>query len=198
MALFNLFKKKPVTEEVAVTARLNARVQPLDRGEYFEDPLNEALEQAGLGEVVGGGTQMADEPAGIAFCELEISIMEASDTTLKLITSTLEGLGAPKGSKLIIHDEEREVEFGQWEGLAIYLNGTDLPEAVYANSDVNEFISECDRLLKDLGEFRGHWQGSKETALYFYGTDYAAMEVAIRPAIAKEPLCELSRLEQIA
>ena len=48
-----------------VVARLNARVQPIARGDYFEDPLQDTLEQAGVGEVTGGGTQLADEPAGI-------------------------------------------------------------------------------------------------------------------------------------
>ena len=55
----------PEAERRCITARLNARVQPMDRGTYFEDPLNETLLHANLGEVTGGGTQLADEPAGI-------------------------------------------------------------------------------------------------------------------------------------
>lgn len=36
------------------TLALNAIVQPLDRGEMFEDPLSEILENQSLGEVTGG------------------------------------------------------------------------------------------------------------------------------------------------
>ena len=67
-------KNVPNLDWKYLTARLNARVQPIDRGEYFEDPLDETLRRDGIGEVSGGGTQLADEPAGIEFCDIEIGV----------------------------------------------------------------------------------------------------------------------------
>ena len=52
----NPFGKKK-TPTIVVTARLNAKVQPLDRGDIFEDPLDEILKERKLGEVCGGGFQ---------------------------------------------------------------------------------------------------------------------------------------------
>lgn len=181
-----------------VTARLNARVQPLDRGEYFEDPLADKLEELGLGEVTGGGTQLCDEPAGIAFCDLEIHLKALSDETLDVITQHLTELGAPKGSKLIVEATGREIAFGDAEGLGLFLNGTDLADEVYETSDINHVVEECGRLMSDGGTFKGHWQGSAETALYFYGSSFAAMNAAIADFIAAYPLCQKARVEQIA
>ncbi|QHQ34227.1 hypothetical protein GO499_02985 [Algicella marina] len=184
-------------EGVYVRARLNARVQPIDRGEYFEDPLDEFLREAGLGEVTGGGTQMAEEPAGIEFCDVEIRLTDDSDETVALLIGHLEGLGAPMGSRLIREGSE-ELPFGVLEGLGLFLNGTDLDEEIYSTSDVNHVITECQQLIAQGDSFRGHWQGSRETALYFYGPSFAEMRAAIEGFVAEYPLCQRARIEQIA
>ncbi len=196
LKLFSKQDKEPVGE--FVTARLNARVQPIDRGEYFEDPLDEALKELGLGAVTGGGTQLADEPAGIEFCDLEICVANTDEATLHTVIARLEQLGAPKGSRLIMEATGRELPFGVHEGLAFYLNGVDLPDEVYASSDVNHVIAELDRLMGDDGKFRGNWHGSRETGLYCYGPSFNAMRVAIEPFVASYPLCARARIEQIA
>jgi hypothetical protein len=53
------------------------------------------------------------------------------------VRALLERLGAPKGSQLVVDGGGREIPFGATEGLAAYLNGTDLPDTVYRTSDVN-------------------------------------------------------------
>ena len=199
----NFFKKKTPAEErpddrIMLIARLNARVQPLDRGEYFEDPLHDALQSSGLGEVTGGGTQLADEPDGIEFCDVEIMVNEASDATVKTVIETLERLGAPKGSRLKFPSEAADIAFGKLEGMALFLNGTDLPAEVYAASDVNEIIARCNELLEGIGGFRGYWEGSRETALYFYGDSFDAMSAAVAGFIASDPACAMTRVVKIA
>lgn len=191
-------KKKQEPAGEFVTARLNARVQPIDRGDYFEDPLDETLKAMNLGAVTGGGTQLADEPAGIEFCDIEILVNEAGDETLAAIAKRLEELGAPKGSRLIAENDGREIPFGTLEGIAVFLNGTELPDHVYADCDINHVIEEFNRLLAPDGAFRGHWQGSAETGLYCYGKSFAAMKEALSPFLASYPLCERARIEQIA
>lgn len=181
-----------------LTARLNAKVQPIDRGDYFEDPLMETLEQASLGTVTGGGTQLADEPYGIEFCDLEVLVNEADEQTLAIIIKRLNDLGAPKGSKLILDGSGKEFPFGVHEGVGVFLNGTDLPDEVYAECDVNYVIDEFNRLLGDNGSLRGYWQGSSETALYCYGRSFEQMKAALTPFIETYPLCQGARIEQIA
>jgi hypothetical protein len=95
-----------VSARPIVTATLNARLRPLDRGELYEDPLDEALRSAGLGEVTGGGTQLA-ATGEIDSCDLEIELAEISERTLETVRELLERLGAPNGSRLVVGEGER-------------------------------------------------------------------------------------------
>ncbi|MEO0342561.1 MAG: hypothetical protein AAF198_03915 [Pseudomonadota bacterium] len=195
------FRKNDKSETIdgtLIVAQLNARVQPLDRFDYFEEPLQKALEAAELGKVTGGGTQLVDDPNGIEYCDVEILLNVASEDAVNAVISKLEAIGAPKGSLLKGVPDRSDIPFGVWEGLGLFLNGVDLPDEVYQSSDVNDVIAEIDKLLEGNGEFRGHWQGNLETALYFYGTSFALMQEAVNKVIIGEPLCEKCRIEQIA
>ncbi len=114
------------------------------------------------------------------------------------VVLTLERQFAPKGSKLIIEKSGSEIPFGRHEGLGLFLNGTDLDDTVYAGCAINHVITECNRRLGKTGAYRGYWQGDRETALYFYGTSYAEMERLLVDFRATYPLCEKSRIEQVA
>jgi hypothetical protein len=192
-----LFGKKPKPVTHYMTAKLNARVQPMDRGELFEDPLNDLLVSEKLGEVVGGGTMLADDPQGIAYCDVEIGTYDHSEATVTRVLSMLEGLGIPKGSELQF-ENRAPIPFGSLEGMAIFLNGTDLPDEVYQKSDINKTIGALNRALSDVGRMKGHWQGNTETALYFYGKTFLSMRTAVEKVLAEDPLCERCRIEQIA
>jgi len=195
-----LFRSPATSSSVAgdmVIARLNVRAQPLDRGEVFEDPLGGILQAAGTGEVTGGGTMLGTD-GEIEFCDLEITVPEATDAALGAIRNALEGLGAPKGSRLIWNEGANELEFGACEGLAVYLNGTDLPDAVYEQSDVNVVYEEFGRLVGGEGRVVSHWQGPRETALYLYGRSAETMLARIRPFLDTYPLCAKARIVKIA
>ena len=191
-------KQEEAPQGETVTARLNAKVQPVDRGDYYEDPLTDTLEGAGLGEVTGGGTQLSEEPYGIEFCDLEIRVNAADEQTLATIVKRLNALGAPRGSRLIVEATGVQIPFGVTEGLAVYLNGADLADEVYRDCDVNYVIDEFNRLLGDNGAFRGYWEGPRETALFCYGASYDRMKTALAPFLQSYPLCEGARVEKIA
>jgi hypothetical protein len=179
-----------------VIARLNVRAQPLDRGEVFEDPLEEILRATGAGSVTGGGT-MLGEDGEIEFCDLEIMLPAATDAAIGALRRALEGLGAPRGSRLIWNDGANEVAFGSCEGLAVYLNGTDLPDAVYEECDLNVVYDEFGRLVGSAGRVVSHWQGPRETALYLYGPSADAMLARIRPFLDSYPLCQKARVVKL-
>ena len=198
--VFGLFKKSepegPKYEQWII-AELNARVRPLDRGEYFEDPLDEALQAAGLGEVTGGGSMMSGDRDGISFVDLEINVLEDNAETRAKIIEVLESRGAPVGSKLKIEGQD-DMPFGKAEGMGIYLNGTDLPDEVYAESDVNDLIEALSEGLDVSGEFRGYWESDLETGLFFYGRSYDDMVAATAGVVESTPLCQLAKVERIA
>ena len=195
--LFKFSAPSPSAAGDMVIARLNARAQPMDRGAVFEDPLDGILQAAGTGKVTGGGTQLGTD-GEIVFCDLEIAVPEATDAALGAIREALEVLGAPRGSRLIWNDGANELEFGSFEGLAVYLNGTDLPDSVYEQSDVNVVYEEFGKLVGSEGRVVSHWQGPRETALYLYGRCAETMLARIRPFLEAYPLCAKARTVKIA
>ena len=46
---------------------------PIDRGEIYEDPLDELLKAENIGEVSGGGT-MQKKSGEIEYCDIEIEL----------------------------------------------------------------------------------------------------------------------------
>jgi hypothetical protein len=183
---------------IAAYAQLNARIMPLDRGERYEDPLIEALAENGIGEVTGGGT-MQSKNGEIEYCGIDIDLFDVPNG-VPFVCEFLTRVGAPRGSKLQYELEGKAVEvpFGTAEGLAIYLNGTDLPDEVYRTCDVNEVYAEINRLLGDRGAIQGHWQGPTETALYLYGESAEEMRRLISAYMAEYPLCQRARVVRIA
>jgi hypothetical protein len=194
--MFKSLFSKPKTERHLVVARLNDRAQPIDRGERYEDPLDAFLKANGLGEVSGGGTQLR-ETGEIEYCEVEIALASVAPEVLDSVAAQLQSAGAPKGSSLVLADgTERSI--GLCEGLAVYLNGTDLPDQVYQDCDVNVVYSEFNRLLEGQGAVHSHWQGPTETALYMYGPSYHTMHAALAEFLATYPLCARARVVQVA
>ncbi|CAM1340951.1 hypothetical protein [Tenacibaculum amylolyticum] len=201
--LKKLFGKHKLEENESsgnfIVATLNDKVMPIDRGEIYEDPLNEFLKNKNIGEVTGGGT-MQLKSGELEYCDVEIKLDtdEIDDNKIRLVIEKLEELGAPKGSKLIIEKTEQKIEFGKKEGLGIYLDGVNLDEEVYKNSDSNFVVSEIKRLTGDTTETVRFWENNEETALYFYSDSFDNMNESIKEFINEYPLCKGARIEQIA
>ncbi len=198
--MFGLFKKKEKISEVEpqfIVVNLNARIQPMHRGEIFEDPLDEILSKVSMGEISGGGT-LQSESGEIENCDIEIQVLKSDEETVNTIKSALEKIGVPNGSKIIIEETDTEIKFGGLEGLALYLNGTDLDDEVYEQSDSNHVYSELDRLTEGKGRVYSYWQGPTETAFYLYGNSFSEMKSLISELVDNYPLCEKCRIEQIA
>ena len=201
-AIFGLFGcnsksvDTPDTENrISATAEFNHKIGPIDRGERYEDPLGDALVEKGYGETDGGGTMQSKE-GEILFSDVHMYLTNL-DEGIPFVTRFLEGRGAPKGSKLKIYagDEvAREIPFGVREGFAIYLDGVNLPDEVYRDSDSNFVVSEIDRLLDGHGEIESHWQGPTETALYVYGDSIATMKPLVQDFMESYPLCQGARV----
>ncbi|MES9990926.1 MAG: hypothetical protein ABW098_03170 [Candidatus Thiodiazotropha sp.] len=198
--MFGLFKKTKGANESRpefIVVTINARIQPMHRGELFEDPLDQVLAETSIGEISGGGT-LQSESGEIEHCDVEIQVYKSDDKTVNFIKSTMEKLGIPKGSKIHIESKDSVIEFGDLEGLAIYLNGTDLDDEVYAKSDSNHVYSELERLTEGVGKVYSYWQGPKETAFYLYGSSYQEMKSMIAELVDNYPLCQKCRIVQVA
>lgn len=175
------------------TLQLNARLRPIDRGEIYEDPMEELLEQAEIGSIDGGGTMMS-KGGEVEFCDVEIALNDgvAVEQLLKII----EKICVPKGS--VLRGADTEIAVGTLEGFALYINGTELADEVYETCDVNVVVEELSKAMEQCGAFFSHWQGPQDTALYFYGLSFKEMEQAAQPFLAQYPLCQKCKIMQIA
>lgn len=174
--------------------KLNARFQPKHRFE-LEDALQEILEEEDKGEVTGGGT--AKSPNGeIAYCDIDIYLSNDGADDVKWLIDLLNAIGIPKGS--VLKGLEQEIEVGTLEGLAYYSNGVELPDEVYKTCDINYVIEQMGQAMEGVGRMYSYWESDTYTALYFYGSSFSEMKQRIEPFISTYPLCQKSRIEQIA
>jgi len=172
---------------------LNARLRPLDRGARYEIPLQELLDAAAPGSrVTGAGTLLTAEREPVV-SDIDLDVEGDAHEVLGLVTAALEAAGAPKGSRARL-DEGDPVTFGGTEGLAVYLNGTDLPGEVYATGDINDLIAALLERLGAEGDMQSYWQGPRETALYLCGPSAARMNELIIGVLARFPLAQRCRV----
>jgi len=176
-----------------LTIELNAKLQPMHRVQMFEEPLEKVLLQAKAGELLGGGT-LQSATGEIEKCDITLDV---NDDRIEKILAYLQGIRIiPKGSKIVCNQETTLI--GQAEGLALYLNGTDLPTEVYQSNDINELISELQDALGEKCFMFSWWEGRTETALYFYGENYLEMYESVEHILDIHPLCKLSHTKRIA
>ena len=183
-----------MADKYEVTLKLNARFLPIHRFD-LEDALQHILDQLKLGEVDGGGTYQA--PTGeVVACEIVMLLNSGDPQDISKLGSIIESMGLPNGSKLIY--EGGEISVGTLEGLAVYLNGTDLPAETYKTCNVNHVISSLEESMEGVGRMYSYWEGQTVTGLYFYGPSYEKMLTAAQPFLSEYPLCRECRVEKIA
>lgn len=188
--------KRGTPDEVNYVLNINARLQPIHRGDLFEDLLDERLNALQIGYVTGGGT-LTEESGEIVGCDIEITMVNNSQGVMKKLRALLEALPLPKGSSLRAGGQEL-YELGMLEGLALYLNGTELPDEVYEMYKVNFVITELEDTLGSLGGMYSYWEGPEDTALYFYGESFEKMKSRMSYFLEEYPLCEKCNVVRIA
>lgn len=178
-----------------VVVRINEYIQPIDRGDRYEDPLNDALEDKGFGQVTGGGTQLGGE-GRIEGVDLDIELANL-DEALSLTRRTLVELGVPAGSRLTYtqNGEDKVEEIGDLEGIEIYLDAVGLPDEVYETLD---FPVEYERLTEMLktadGEPRSVYDLNEETLITAYGPDADRLFASIETVSNKIPVFQNARI----
>lgn len=177
-----------------ITLKLNAKFQPIHRFE-LEDALQEILEKTDRGEVIGGGTAQ-DVTGEVEYCEIEVLLYDSEEDNVTWLVDLLNRMGIPK--KSLLNGVGICVEVGTLEGLAYYSNGQDLSKEVYETCDINYVIEQMEKAMDGIGEMYSYWEGPKYTVLYFYGTSFLEMKNRIEPFVATYPLCQKSKIEQIA
>ena len=108
------------------------------------------------------------------------------------MANTLEAAGAPQGSE-IRHEGNVVRVFGRQQCLAIYLDGTSLPDEVYADLDFDHVVTEIGKAAGP-DSYHGCWQGAEETGLYFFGTNAEEMFTRVEPVLRTLPIAQNARI----
>jgi len=182
-------KARATAAPISVSITMWEPVMPIERGERYEDPLLERLEQAGLGAPGDGGGTLQGKTGEIEQIDFDVSI--TSLDAIPLIVEQLEAAGAPRGS--VLRYEDTELAFGACEGIAIYLDGVGQPAEVYAKTSAQELVDQI-LAVAPTAELRGSWQGPRETALYLYATRADALWQTIEPVVRGYPLSRTARV----
>ena len=90
-------------EPLFVFVKIPEAIWPIDRGDKYEEPLEQSLEAASLGEVTGEGEMLsvpdAEGHREIEYCGIDVDLFDPHPG-LELLRSELKRLGAPKGTVL--------------------------------------------------------------------------------------------------
>jgi hypothetical protein len=78
--------------------RIPGNIQPIERGDRFEDPLDDALTSANVGRVSGGGSQLG-EGATVEYCGIDVVVRDRQ-RGLNVVRETMRKLGAPAGTAI--------------------------------------------------------------------------------------------------
>jgi len=178
-----------------ISVRIWEPIQAAGRANRYEIPLQAALRARGMGEVIGSSSQMNME-LEVESVEIDLNLANL-DEAVDLVKRVLENAGAPVGSELRFRRDENEVvvPFGTLEGLAVYLDGVNLPDSVYEKCNTNELAGLILGTLSSVGgEIRGSWVGRNETSIYMYGPNAETMFARIEPMLASYPLCQNARV----
>jgi hypothetical protein len=96
-----------------VYIKLPVDIDPLERSEIFEDPLQEALEAADLGTITGGGSQLSEPDSegerSVEFCGIDVDLYDVKKG-LALLRRELVRLEVPKGTLLLYELDRQEYE----------------------------------------------------------------------------------------
>ncbi len=76
---------------------------------------------------------------------------------MEWLVNLLNAIGIPKRSGL--RGIESPINVGKLEGLAVCMNGTDLPEEIYKSCDINYAIEQLEQTIEGIGACTviGNW-----------------------------------------
>jgi len=191
---FGVRQTQSQTYAHVLSVTIHEYIEPLDRYDRYEHPLNERLAESGLGEVTGGGMEL-HETFQIEKIDLEVSVNDL-EASLPIVISILEEQGAPLGSEVRYEKAgvPHRIEFGRMEGVNLILDAH-LPEELWHTyaGDVWPKLTEV-LANNSLGEVHGARANQDTTEVFIYGPSAARIEAALTEFRANFPLCRNSKV----
>jgi hypothetical protein len=159
--MFGLFKKN------MIILRVNDKCRPIARGEFYEEPLEELLEEKKIGELTGVGTALR-ENNDPWYCDIEFSVKDASEPAIQELKNGIEQIGIPKGSQLILEDGQK-IPLGTLEGVVVNLNYSTAPESILDATDFQTLWDGVAKSVEPHGQYHDDLNRNGATTIFYYG-----------------------------
>jgi hypothetical protein len=141
-----------------VTVRIQARLQDDQRAEVIDALFEALLARVSPPSRVTGSELVVGvhgEPRAV-LAHLEVAPVDAERVVAAILD--LED-GLPQGSRVEINGAS--APFGRLQGLAVYLNGTQLDADAYAQGDLQATVDALTLAAGDAGTLWSHWMGPR-------------------------------------
>ncbi len=93
---------------IFVFVKITESIMPVERGIKYEDPLGDALKNAKLGEVTGGGS-LTSKVGKVEWVGIDVDLVNL-EQGIPFLRRQLVALGAPKGSTLEYQFEGKKMQ----------------------------------------------------------------------------------------
>ncbi|MDH6180026.1 hypothetical protein M2152_000208 [Microbacteriaceae bacterium SG_E_30_P1] len=185
-----------------VLIQLNARLQPIHRGDLEDALIERVLPTIPKFRVAGGGTGV-DKEGRVTGCGIEVVVPKPElEASLVELASALNTLGVPRGSKLIT-PPKRSIPVGMAEGISVSLPRIVTPERTDARQ--LHHSEPLDHALDLLGAGLGaegrvwSWQFLPTGAeLAIYGADSERLRELVTSHLPREGDFARYRISEIA
>lgn len=175
----------------SATVRIPLPLQPMHRGDWYEDPLTAAFKAERRGSRVTGAGTVLDGARRLVSADIELELAEPIDEQLAVVTQVLEAQAAPRGSSISLLGRAA-VPFGLCGVLALHLPRATPADVKYDHVPCTEAaMALMKRLVNHAdGVFVVQtWDTDDSgTTVYISGTDLNAARAIVEPMIASDPL----------
>ncbi|RKR74663.1 hypothetical protein [Frondihabitans australicus] len=202
MGFFRWLRRAATERAAVIDVHLNARLQPMHRGDRFEDPVVAALESAGLRSgVLDAGTAFT-RGMRIVSCDVSFGVpIDQADEGLFQIKKALRAIGTPRGSTITMYSNELD-PIGSLYGVALRVPLVDAVDFtddrnIEHNRELDALMIRIDSALGDDGSVWS-WHVHRGSDVFVYGDSRGRLHEVLESLIASDPLLAGATLTDVA
>ncbi|MGY3127201.1 hypothetical protein ACVWW9_000700 [Agrococcus sp. UYP33] len=174
-----------------VSVRLNLPLEPMHRGDWYEDALIRRFKEQRRGNrMTGGGTEL-DADRRIVAAVVDVALVDPVDDELDDLIDLLVEQCAPRGSSLSMLGRAK-VEFGECGVLALHLPAAAPPDVRYEHVPCTYAAMDFMEQLPDAADgvfvVQTWWSDADGTTVYISAPDLERARAIVEPMIAAHPV----------
>lgn len=194
-------QKPQESEEILVCSaeicvELNTRCS-IEQNHELEDKLVQLMLFDAVDFFENGNEVQLSTGGEIESYKIFYSVENLSDEVLSSIVKSLNEIGVPKKSRLMVEGEEY-CKLGELEGIALYFSKNSVSGEEISSVLIDKYFTLLEEKLANEMSVASTLNRIDDAVFYYYGNSYDVMEMTIRSTLEKTQLFEQIRLKRIA